>query len=190
MQNAGTAATTIPQAHRTLRGVIATLALVAFGSFGFAATPVAQTALVTNSQGLGSNSAAAQYRPGSNPRKISCQSREEALNLSNSLAREAGAKVLITSGTKSMEPLIHGKAYVVVLPLSYNQITKGELLVYMGRPNAAKQDRTCMLHRAVQQDRAGWLMSGDNNRWTESWDRVTPTTYMGTVTTIVEFPQA
>ena len=47
-----------------------------------------------------------------------------------------------------------------------------------------------MLHRAVDRDSGGWIMSGDNNRWSERWDRVTPTTYMGTVVALVEFSQA
>ena len=32
------------------------------------------------------------------------------------------------------------------------------------------------------------MMSGDNNRWTESWDRVTPQTYVGTVVALFAFP--
>jgi hypothetical protein len=89
-----------------------------------------------------------------------------------------------------MQPLIHGKVYVVVRKVPYETITKGDLLVYMGRPNASRRDRISMLHRTVQHDSGGWLMCGDNNARTESWDRVTPTNYLGTVTMILEFPQA
>jgi len=33
-------------------------------------------------------------------------------------------------------------------------------------------------------------MRGDNNRWTESWDRVTPKNYMGRAVALFTFPQA
>ena len=176
------------------RVIFLALALITLVSPVYGATPgtvqVAQTAIAISSHGTGSSASTAnRYIQGSNPRKIVCQSREEAIVLGNSFARDTGAKLLLTSGTKSMEPLIHGRAYVVVQPLPYDRIIKGELLVYMGRPSAAKKDRTSMLHRTVLQDKGGWMMSGDNNRWTESWDRVTTTTYMGTVTAILEFPQ-
>jgi len=88
-----------------------------------------------------------------------------------------------------MEPLIHGQTYVVVQKRAYKLIEKSDLLVYMGRPNASKPDRAKMLHRAVMCDRHGWVMSGDNNRWSESWDRVTPETYIGTVVALFEYPQ-
>ena len=45
-----------------------------------------------------------------------------------------------------------------------------------------------MLHRAVMHDRRGWIMSGDNNRWSESWDRVTTENYIGTVKALFAFP--
>jgi hypothetical protein len=123
------------------------------------------------------------------PQKITCRSQEEALQLGNTYAVSLAGKLVMTSGTRSMEPLIHGKAYVVVRKMPYEAITKGALLVYMGRPNASKPDRVSMLHRTVDRDAGGWLMRGDNNARTESWDRVTPNNYMGTVEMILEYPQ-
>jgi hypothetical protein len=38
-------------------------------------------------------------------------------------------------------------------------------------------------------DRYGWIMSGDNNRWSESWDRVTADNYIGTVVALFAYPQ-
>jgi hypothetical protein len=105
-------------------------------------------------------------------------------------AAATGGFVVITSGTPSMEPLIHGKTYVVVQNRSYESIAKSDLLVYMGRPDSSRPDRVRMLHRAVQHDQYGWVMSGDNNRWSESWDRVTPKTYLGIVTALFEYPQS
>lgn len=174
-----------PHARPAHRGIVLLLALSTLATGGYAALPetaaqVAPTAPLA---------VAGRHTPGSTPRKIVCQSRAEALKLGNSVARDAGAKLLLTSGTRSMEPVIRGRVYVVAESIPYDHITKGDLLVYMGRPNGAKPDRTSMLHRAVLRDKGGWLMSGDNNRWTESWDRVTPVTYVGTVTTILEFPQ-
>lgn len=153
---------------------------------------VAHTATVISLPGFGiwgSDRAANPYYPTAAPQKIVCQSREEAHLVGQSLAGKSGANLLMTSGTNSMVPLINGKAYVVVQHRSYDTINRGDLLVYQGRPDAAKNERICMLHRAVMKDKDGWLMSGDNNRWSESWDRVTPVTYLGTVTTILEFPQ-
>ena len=186
----------IPGARPSHRIILLSLVLIKLLTSGCATTPgksrTVQTATVISYAGNASGELTLSpnlYFGGSNPKKIRCQSREEALQLGKSVAGKTGANLLVTSGTKSMEPLIHGRSYVVVQPRPYHSISKGDLLVYQGRPDASKQERVCMLHRAVLQDKGGWLMSGDSNRWTESWDRVTPDTYQGTVTTILEFPQ-
>ena len=120
--------------------------------------------------------------------KVSFGSRVEAYAGAVVYAAENGGSVTITSGTPSMEPLIHGRTYAVIQNLRYDLIRKYDLLVYLGRPGASLPDRERMLHRAVKHDRHGWIMSGDNNRWSESWDRVTPTTYIGTVVALFAFP--
>jgi hypothetical protein len=89
-----------------------------------------------------------------------------------------------------MEPLIHGRIYAVIQKRAYETIRKFDLLVYMGRPDASLPIRERMLHRAVKHDRHGWIMSGDNNRWSESWDRVTPNTYVGTVVALFAYSNA
>jgi len=124
------------------------------------------------------------------PAKVSCPDRAEALAACMAYAAANGGTVVITSGTPSMEPYIHGRTYAVIQKRSFDSIAQFDLLVYMGRPNGSKPDRLKMLHRAVRHDRFGWLMSGDNNRWSESWDRVTPQTYFGIVVALFEFPQA
>ena len=101
-------------------------------------------------------------------------------------AAQLGGMVVQTSGTPSMEPLIHGRTYVVVKKQAFDGIRKSDILVYMGKLNPRDPQRPCTLHRAVDHDRYGWLMSGDNNRWTESWDRVTADNYLGTVVAIFE----
>lgn len=172
------------------------LVLIKLITSGCAALPgnngIAHTATVISLPAFvhwGSDHETNPYYPAAVPQKIVCRSQEEAQKVGQSLARQSGSDLLITSGTSSMLPLISGKAYVVVQYRTYDTINRGELLVYQGRPNAAKNERICMLHRAVMMDKDGWVMSGDNNRWSESWDRVTPVTYLGTVTTILEFPQ-
>ena len=124
------------------------------------------------------------------PEKIQCKSQQQAFFTASVMAAATKGKVVLTSGTHSMEPLIHGRVYAVIQKQDYSAITKSDILVYLGRPNEAKPDRQVMLHRAVDRDSGGWIMSGDNNRWSERWDRVTPTTYMGTVVALVEFSQA
>jgi hypothetical protein len=173
------------------------LVLIKLITSGCSALPgkngIAHTATVISLPGFGpwgsDRGATNPYYPAVVPQKIVCRSREEAHKVGQSLASKSSSELLLTSGTSSMAPLISGKAYVVVEYRTYDAINQGDLLVYQGRPDAAKMERICMLHRAVMKDKEGWLMSGDNNRWSESWDRVTPVTYLGTVTTILEFPQ-
>jgi hypothetical protein len=123
------------------------------------------------------------------PTKLVCADQLDALLACENCATANGGTIVTTSGTPSMEPLIHGKTYAVIVKLPYESIAKRDLLVYMGRPDANKPDRFKMLHRAVLHDRYGWMMSGDNNRWSESWDRVTPETYVGVVVALFEYPQ-
>ena len=66
------------------------------------------------------------------------------------------------------------------------EIKEGDILDYLGHPNQSRPDflkRT--IHRAVQKDRGGWIMSGDNNRYTESWARVNEDNYFGKVLVLV-----
>ena len=123
------------------------------------------------------------------PAKIHCQNQQQAFFTASVMAAANQGKVVLTSGTHSMEPLIHGKVYAVIQKQNFSTIAKSDILVYLGRPNESKPDRQVMLHRAVDHDSGGWIMSGDNNRWSEKWDRVTPNTYMGTVVALVEFSQ-
>ena len=124
------------------------------------------------------------------PAKTQYASQHDALMAASLLATSIGGNLVLTSGTRSMEPLIHGKTYVVVAKHPYQAIAKQDILLYRGRPDAAKADRKTILHRAVLQDKYGWMMSGDNNRFSESWDRVTADNYLGTVVAIFAFPQA
>jgi hypothetical protein len=114
----------------------------------------------------------------------------EAFSACVAYAASNGGTVVTTSGTPSMEPLIHGKTFAVVQNRPYASIALRDLVVYMGRPDGSKPTRMKMLHRAVEHDGGGWIMSGDNNRWSESWDRVTPQTYGGVVVALFGFSKA
>jgi hypothetical protein len=119
-----------------------------------------------------------------------CASQGAAFAAAQVYALLHGGTLVLTSGTPSMEPLIHGKTYVVVEKRPYAAISLNDILLYQGRPDANRPETKTMLHRAVAHDRYGWMMRGDYNRYTESWDRVTPQTYSGTVVAIFAFPQA
>jgi hypothetical protein len=139
---------------------------------------------------LGTLLSSASAESSRNPAKIQYASQREALLAAASFANLAHGSLILTSGTSSMEPLIHGKTYAVIVKQPFESINSRDLLVYRGRPNANKPDTITILHRAVEHDKYGWLMSGDNNRWSESWDRVTPDNYSGTVVALFAFPQA
>lgn len=120
--------------------------------------------------------------------KTQWPSRAAAQGAAQAYATEVGGTVEITSGSNSMQPAIHGQTYFVVQRRPFESIKRDDLLVYLGRPNATKPDRVKILHRAVQRDRLGWIMSGDHNSRSETWDRVTPKTYLGTAVAFFEFP--
>jgi hypothetical protein len=150
-----------------------------------------QTGLILLAVGtLFSTATAATTTTSHDPIKAVYANQRQALLAATSFARLTGGSLILTSGTHSMEPLIHGKTYAVIVKRAYASISPRDLLVYQGRPNAAKADTLTILHRAVLHDRYGWLMSGDNNRWSESWDRVTTDNYAGTVIALFAFPQA
>ena len=105
-------------------------------------------------------------------------------------AKAVGGSLVVTSGTPSMEPLIHGKTFAVIKKCPFDAVVERDILVYRGRPDASRARRVTMLHRAVLRDGRGWIMSGDNNRWSESWDRVTEDNYIGTVQALFAFPSS
>jgi hypothetical protein len=125
-----------------------------------------------------------------NPVKFKCANMQKALLAAKAFAQATRGSLILTSGTASMEPLIHGRVYVVLEKTPYEAITYKDILAYDGRLNADSPLHQTILHRTVGRDRFGWLMSGDNNRWSESWDRVTPANYLGRAVALFEFPQA
>jgi hypothetical protein len=102
-------------------------------------------------------------------------------NAAQSKADEVGGKVWQVAFTGSMKPLLQGGEFVVTV-YRYDAIRTGEVLVY----RAAYHDKP-IIHRAVERDSHGWLMSGDSASVSESWARVTEKNYLGTA--IVAYKQ-
>jgi len=94
------------------------------------------------------------------------------------MAEQAGGKVWSVGFTGSMKPLLQGVEYVVSVS-SYQTIKRGEVLIY-SQPYHNKP----IIHRAVEKDDDGWIMSGDSAKHTESWARVTASSYLGTAVAI------
>jgi len=95
-------------------------------------------------------------------------------NAAQSKADELSGKVWQVGFTGSMKPLLQGGEYVVTV-YRYDAIRTGEVLVY----TATYHDKP-IIHRAVEKDAYGWLMSGDSSPRSESWARVTKDNYLGT----------
>src|SRR5665213_72844 len=82
-----------------------------------------------------------------NPSKIEYATQRQALLAASSYAKLTHGSLILTSGTRSMEPLIHGKTYAVIVKLPFDSIAQRDLLVYRGRPNANQADTVTILHR-------------------------------------------
>ena len=97
-------------------------------------------------------------------------------------AGRVGGRVYTVSFTGSMKPLLQGGEKIVAVG-EFPAVKRGDVLIYEGALNPYGPVTT-IVHRAVQQDKGGWIMSGDNNAHTETWSRVTAQNYRGTVVAI------
>ena len=97
-----------------------------------------------------------------------------AESLAHDAAAKLGGKAWSVGFTGSMKPLLTGGEIVVTVH-RFDDIQVGQVLVYH-----ATYNRNPIIHRAVQKDRHGWLMSGDSAPVSESWARVTKENYLGT----------
>jgi len=91
-----------------------------------------------------------------------------------------GQKAWQVSYTGSMRPFLQG-GEVVVTEANYDAIKLGQIVVYQ-----APYNKSPIVHRAVQKDGLGWIMSGDSAKHTESWHRVTKDNYLGTVVAVYQ----
>lgn len=97
-------------------------------------------------------------------------------------AGRVGGRVFTVAYTGSMKPFLMGGEKVVVVG-EFPAVKKGDVLIYEGALNPYGPTTT-IIHRAVDKDKGGWIMSGDNNAHTETWSRVTAQNYRGTVVAI------
>ena len=97
-----------------------------------------------------------------------------AESMAHDVAEKLGGKAWAVGFTGSMKPLLQGGEFVVTVD-KFDDIQAGQILVY----RASYHDKP-IIHRAVQKDGYGWLMSGDSSPRSESWARVTKDNYLGT----------
>ena len=86
--------------------------------------------------------------------------------------------------TGSMEPTLKGGDIIVIVGENnrpYSSLRAGEIIVYTAdwAPNGPP-----VIHRLVQKDKDGWILSGDANPTSESGWRVTEKTYIGVAVAI------
>ena len=83
----------------------------------------------------------------------------------------------IPPAAPGLVPLDTVVAYVVLDPAAtYESVAVGALVLY-----TAGWTSHHVLHQAALKDRLGWIMSGLHNERSETWERVTPANYKGTV---------
>ena len=123
------------------------------------------------------------------PPRIVCASQGEAFAL-------AGVGATPVLGTGSMAPWIPAAlpgldprktvvAYAVIdSAATYDGITTGALVVYFATWAGGR-----VLHQAAARDGGGWIMSGLHNERSETWERLTPANYKGTVARAYVWPQ-
>ena len=123
------------------------------------------------------------------PPRIACTDQAAAL-------AQAGPFSIPVRGTGSMAPYIPPAAqglvpldtvvaYVVLDPAAtYESVSVGALVLY-----TAGWTSHHVLHQAALKDQLGWIMSGLHNTRSETWERLTPATYRGTVARVYVWPQ-
>ena len=122
------------------------------------------------------------------PVRVVCADQAAALAL-------AGPAAIPVLGTGSMAPYIPSAlpgrdplativAYAVLdTTATFDGLTVGALVVYT--PAWAQR---AVLHQAAARDAGGWIMSGLHNTRSETWERLTPATYRGTVARVYVWP--
>lgn len=108
-----------------------------------------------------------------------CDSRLAAEAQAHMAAVKLGATVFAVTDTGSMRPALQGGDFVVTRRDALADVKAGDVLIYRAtwRPTGAN----LVIHRAVQKDSHGWIMSGDSAPHSESFARVTEANYHGRV---------
>lgn len=94
-------------------------------------------------------------------------------------------QVFSVADTGSMHPTLAGSDYLLAQKVKYDDLKEGEIVIYNPKWNNGKST----VHRLVQKDKGGWIMSGDNNKRSESWERMTPETYTAKAIKIIRKPK-
>jgi signal peptidase I len=97
-------------------------------------------------------------------------------NDAHSAASKIGGTVSLVSGTGSMRPMLQEGDFVVLLMKPIKSVKAGQVVSYV-----APYNKNPIIHRVALVDSGGLLMSGDSAPNSESWFRVTESTYRGTL---------
>ena len=121
-----------------------------------------------------------------NPPVYACADEGQAIDAAAKTAAERPGRTLHeVAPTGSMVPLIpKARCYLVTEAIPFESIRLGMVATY----SAAWHPGTPLVHRLVARDKLGYIASGDANKHTESFDRVTPANFMGEVVGIWTFP--
>lgn len=106
-----------------------------------------------------------------------------------------GGRIVPVLGTGSMAPFIpaapQGRnpmetvvAMLGVVRVPFDSIREGDLLTYTA--DFSQGHPVC--HVAAKKEGRGWIMSGLNNRYSETWTRVTEETYIAKVVVVWVWP--
>jgi signal peptidase I len=98
---------------------------------------------------------------------------------------DGGYKIYQVAPTGSMQPTMDGGDYVIAVKMPYEDLKEGDIINYTPKWN----NGGLVVHRLVQKDKGGWIASGDANKRSESWERVTPETYRDKAVKIVRKPK-
>jgi hypothetical protein len=99
-------------------------------------------------------------------------------------ALKIDGRIFDVANTGSMRPTIDGTPFVVGEKAPYETLKEGDIITYNPKWNKGKS----IMHRLVKKDKGGWIASGDNNKRSESWERVTPETYDSKIVAVYRFP--
>lgn len=112
---------------------------------------------------------------------------EIALHAAIAHAHGVNGRLMFTTNTGSMEPLIHGGDLLVVEPVAFDALYVGQVIIYAADWQPTGAPPVC--HRIVYKDKLGLVLAGDHNPHTESGYRVTAQNYIGLVAGIYRVSQ-
>lgn len=107
---------------------------------------------------------------------------EDPAGAAHARSQAIGGFVYAVAPTGSMRPLLDQGDYVVAKRVPLGEVRVGDVLIYNATwlPASAPP----VIHRVVQNDSYGLIMSGDSVSTTESFARVTEQNYVGKLVAI------